>query len=121
MLRDSSTSNVAFAGDKASSQVLLQGGKETQIPGGENPYFVEVVQRFPTEILKQVSSLCAVCFRTLSRRRTTPSPRLEEGEIFSQEYFANFSVWQGICASTSSTLDDPQKVVANILPEIGVT
>jgi hypothetical protein len=121
MLRDSSTSNVVFEGDTTSLQMLLQGEKEMQIPGGKNPYCVEVVQRFPTEILQQVPDLCTGCFRTLSWRRITLSPRLEDRETFSWKYFASFFVWQGTCASIDSTLDDPQKVVASILPEIGVT
>jgi hypothetical protein len=121
MLRDNSTSNVVFAGDTTSLQLLFQGEKEMQIPGGKHPYCVEMVQGFPTEILQQVPDLCAVCFRTLSWKRITLSPRLKDREIFSWKYFASFSVWQGICASISSALDDPQKVVASILPEISVT
>jgi hypothetical protein len=95
--------------------------KAMQIPECQNPYCVEVVQRFPTEILQQFPSLCVECFRKLSWRRITQSPRLEDREIFFWKYFASFTVWQGICASTSSTLDDPEKLVARILPEIGVT
>jgi len=119
MLQDSSASKIVIAGDTMPLQVLLQGGKEMQIPGGQNPHCVEVAQRFATEILQQVRNLCAMCFRTLSWRRITPSPRLEDREIYFWRYFASFSVWQ--CASTSSTSDDPQKMVVSILPACGVT
>jgi len=121
MSHESRASNIVIAGDTMSLQVLRQGGKEMQIPGGQTPYCVEVVQRFATEILQQVRSLCAAYFRTLSWKRITPSPRLEDREIFFWRYFASFSVWHGICASTSSTSVDPQKMVVNILPANGVT
>jgi hypothetical protein len=121
MLRDSSTSNVVFAGETTSLPTLLQGEKEMQIFGGKIPYCVEVVQRFLTEMLQQVPDLCTVCFWTLSWRRITLSPRLEDLELFPWKYFASFLVWQGVCTSIDSTLDDLQKMVASILPEIGVT
>jgi hypothetical protein len=88
MLRDSSTSNVAFAGDTTSSLVLLQGGKETQIPGGENPYFVEVVERFPNRNFTASSeSLCRVLSDIVMEENHTIASLRRRGNIFSEVFY----------------------------------
>jgi hypothetical protein len=72
-----------------------------------------MVQRFPTEPVPEVSSLCAICGRVLSWRKNHTIAKTSG--TFSRDTAPR--IFQKV---TSSTREESQKPLASILPADGV-